>query len=446
MDETQGLMTKGSISKQLLFFSIPLLLGNLFQQLYNTMDSIVVGNFIGGNALAAVGASTPIINLLVGLFMGIATGAGVVIARFFGARDAKSVQDAVHTSFALTLIAGGALTVAGVILSPALLKAIGTPAEVLESAVIYLRIYFLGVLVVMLYNIASGILRAVGDSKNPLYFLIVSSVLNILLDLLFVAVFQMGVAGVAWATLIAQAVSAVLVLALMMRSKGMIRLEIRKIRMSRFMFSEILRMGLPGGVQNAIVAFSNVIVQANINSFGAAAMAGCSSYSKIDGFAILPIMSFSMAITTFTGQNIGAKNFDRVKKGAKTCLFMSLAVSVVLSLSLLVFGKYIFRVFSPDEEILSYATMMCRFLVPGYLFLAITHTYCGVVRGAGVAMVPMLALVGNMCVLRMLWIWLAMPAFHSIIVVYLGYTLTWMTSALTMVLYYKKGNWLHRYG
>ena len=428
MDETQGLMTKGSISKQLLFFSIPLLLGNLFQQLYNTMDSIVVGNFIGGNALAAVGASTPIINLLVGLFMGIATGAGVVIARFFGARDAKSVQDAVHTSFALTLIAGGVLTVAGVIFSPALLKAIGTPAEVLESAVIYLRIYFLG------------------DSKNPLYFLIVSSVLNILLDLLFVAVFQMGVAGVAWATLIAQAVSAVLVLALMMRSKGMIRLEIRKIRMSRFMFSEILRMGLPGGVQNAIVAFSNVIVQANINSFGAAAMAGCSSYSKIDGFAILPIMSFSMAITTFTGQNIGAKNFDRVKKGAKTCLFMSLAVSVVLSLSLLVFGKYIFRVFSPDEEILSYATMMCRFLVPGYLFLAITHTYCGVVRGAGVAMVPMLALVGNMCVLRMLWIWLAMPVFHSIIVVYLGYTLTWMTSALTMVLYYKKGNWLHRYG
>ena len=309
----------------------------------------------------------------------------------------------------------------------------------------YLQIYFMGVMALMIYNMGSGILRAVGDSRTPLYFLMVSSVVNILLDLLFVIKIQMGVAGVAWATLIAQAISACLVLIRLMTSTESYKLILKDIRFHKKVLLETIRIGLPGGIQNAVISFSNLIVQYNINSFGAAAVAGCSAYTKIDGFAILPVMSFSMAITTFTGQNIGAKNYDRVRKGAKTCLVIALAVTLTLSGGLYLFGEKLLRVFSSDQQVLSYAVQMMHFLVPGYVCLATAHTYCGVVRGAGISMVPMLALVGNMCVLRVIWISLAMPVFHNIIVVFLGYSLTWLTSALTMVIYYHRSGWLERH-
>lgn len=445
MKENRGLMTEGVIWKQLLLFALPLLLGNLFQQFYNTVDSIVVGNYIGANALASVGASTPIVNLMVGMFTGLGTGAGVVIAQFFGAKDHKGVHDGVHTTIALCIVSGLVMAVVGVALSPIILRLLDTPAEIMEGSVTYLQIYFMGVMALMIYNMGSGILRAVGDSRTPLYFLMVSSVVNILLDLLFVIKVQMGVAGVAWATLIAQAISACLVLIRLMTSTESYKLILKDIRFHKKVLLETIRIGLPGGIQNAVISFSNLIVQYNINSFGAAAVAGCSAYTKIDGFAILPVMSFSMAITTFTGQNIGAKNYDRVRKGAKTCLVIALAVTLTLSGGLYLFGEKLLRVFSSDQQVLSYAVQMMHFLVPGYVCLATAHTYCGVVRGAGISMVPMLALVGNMCVLRVIWISLAMPVFHNIIVVFLGYSLTWLTSALTMVIYYHRSGWLERH-
>lgn len=444
MKQNKGLMTEGVIWKQLLLFALPLLLGNLFQQFYNTVDSIVVGNYIGPNALAAVGASTPIVNLMVGLFTGLGTGAGVVIAQFFGAKDEKGVHDGVHTTIALCLVAGVVMGFIGVGLSPAILQLLDTPAEIMEGSVTYLQIYFMGVIALMIYNMGSGILRAIGDSRTPLYFLMVSSVVNIVLDLVFVINVQMGVAGVAWATLIAQVISAGLVLIRLITTKECYRLILKDIRFHKHALLETIRIGLPGGIQNAVVSFSNLIVQYNINSFGAAAVAGCSAYTKIDGFAVLPVMSFSMAVTTFTGQNVGARNYERVKKGASTCLKLSLAVTVTLSVLLYAFGGNLLRVFSSDPEVLSYAVNMMHFLVPGYVCLSVAHTYAGVVRGAGISIVPMLALVGNMCVLRIIWLTLAMPVFHSIVVVYLGYTLTWFGSGLTMLIYYYKSHWLER--
>lgn len=440
----KGLMTEGVIWKELLFFSIPLLLGNLFQQLYNTVDSIIVGNFCGKNALAAVGSSNPIINLLVSFFMGLSIGAGVIISRYFGARDQAKLHDAVHTSIALTLAAGLFMTIFGYLASPLVLELVGTPAKVMDNSVLYLQVYFLGILGVMLYNMGSGILRAIGDSKNPLYFLIISSLTNIVLDLLFVVTFDMGIAGAAWATLISQCLSAVLTMILLVRSKAEYRVILKDIKMKKDMLISIIRIGLPSGIQNAIVSFSNVIVQKNINSFGASAMAGCGSYTKIDGFAILPVMSFSMAMTTFVGQNMGAKKYDRVKQGAKTGMIMSCTVTAAIALILFLFAPNILRIFSADKKVLYYGILMMRTVVPGYLFLAISHALSGVIRGAGLTTVPMIVMVCCWCFLRMAWILSMMPIFHDIRVVFWGYTLTWLASAICMYWYYKKAHWLYR--
>ena len=440
----KGLMTEGVIWKELLFFSIPLLLGNLFQQLYNTVDSIIVGNFCGKNALAAVGSSNPIINLLVSFFMGLSIGAGVIISRYFGARDQEKLHDAVHTSIALTLAAGIFMTIFGYLASPLVLELVGTPAKVMDNSVLYLQVYFLGILGVMLYNMGSGILRAIGDSKNPLYFLIISSLTNIVLDLLFVVTFNMGIAGAAWATLISQCLSAVLTMILLVRSKAEYRVILKDIKMKKDMLISIIRIGLPSGIQNAIVSFSNVIVQKNINSFGASAMAGCGSYTKIDGFAILPVMSFSMAMTTFVGQNMGAKKYDRVKQGAKTGMIMSCSITAAIALILFLFAPNILRIFSDDKQVLYYGILMMRTVVPGYLFLAISHALSGVIRGAGLTTVPMIVMVCCWCFLRMAWILCMMPIFHDIRVVFWGYTLTWLASCICMYAYYKKAHWLYR--
>ena len=386
-------MTEGVIWKEILLFSIPLLLGNLFQQLYNAVDSVVVGNYIGAQALAAVGSSAPVINLLVSFFMGLAVGAGVIISRYFGARKKEELHIAVHTSLALTFAAGLVMTLIGVLISPYVLQWVGTPSDVMESSVLYLRIYFLGILSVMVYNMGSGILRAVGDSRNPLYFLIVSSVTNIILDMLFVIVFHMGIAGVGWATLIAQTISAVLTMLLLMRTKEEYQVKLKHIRFHKHMLYEIVRLGLPSGLQNAIVSFSNVIVQSNINAFGSLAMAGCGSYTKIDGFAILPVMSYSMALTTFTGQNMGAKKYDRVKQGAKTGILMSVITIVCISALLLILGPNVLAIFSSDPTVINYGLYMMHVLAPGYIFLAISHAFNGIIRGAGITTVPMIVMV-----------------------------------------------------
>lgn len=438
-------MTEGVIWKEILLFSIPLLLGNLFQQLYNAVDSVVVGNYIGAQALAAVGSSAPVINLLVSFFMGLAVGAGVIISRYFGARKKEELHIAVHTSLALTFAAGLVMTLIGVLISPYVLQWVGTPSDVMESSVLYLRIYFLGILSVMVYNMGSGILRAVGDSRNPLYFLIVSSVTNIILDMLFVIVFHMGIAGVGWATLIAQTISAVLTMLLLMRTKEEYQVKLKHIRFHKHMLYEIVRLGLPSGLQNAIVSFSNVIVQSNINAFGSLAMAGCGSYTKIDGFAILPVMSYSMALTTFTGQNMGAKKYDRVKQGAKTGILMSVITIVCISALLLILGPNVLAIFSSDPIVINYGLYMMHVLAPGYIFLAISHAFNGIIRGAGITTVPMIVMVTCWCGLRMAWILTSVPLFHDIGVVFMGWPLTWIASALWLFLYYRKGSWMTRY-
>lgn len=443
--KNRGLMTEGVIWKEILLFSIPLLLGNMFQQLYNAVDSVVVGNYIGSQALAAVGSSAPVINLLVSFFMGLAVGAGVIISRYFGARKKEELHIAVHTSLALTFAAGLVMTLIGVLISPYVLQWVGTPSDVMDSSVLYLRIYFLGILSVMVYNMGSGILRAVGDSRNPLYFLIVSSVTNIILDMLFVIVFHMGIAGVGWATLIAQTISAVLTMLLLMRTKEEYQVKLKHIRFHKHMLYEIVRLGLPSGLQNAIVSFSNVIVQSNINAFGSLAMAGCGSYTKIDGFAILPVMSYSMALTTFTGQNMGAKKYDRVKQGAKTGILMSVITIVCISALLLILGPNVLAIFSSDPTVINYGLYMMHVLAPGYIFLAISHAFNGIIRGAGITTVPMIVMVTCWCGLRMAWILTSVPLFHDIGVVFMGWPLTWITSALWLFLYYRKGNWMTRY-
>ena len=443
--KNRGLMTEGVIWKEILLFSIPLLLGNLFQQLYNAVDSVVVGNYIGAQALAAVGSSAPVINLLVSFFMGLAVGAGVIISRYFGARKKEELHIAVHTSLALTFAAGLVMTLIGVLISPYVLQWVGTPSDVMESSVLYLRIYFLGILSVMVYNMGSGILRAVGDSRNPLYFLIVSSVTNIILDMLFVIVFHMGIAGVGWATLIAQTISAVLTMLLLMRTKEEYQVKLKHIRFHKHMLYEIVRLGLPSGLQNAIVSFSNVIVQSNITAFGSLAMAGCGSYTKIDGFAILPVMSYSMALTTFTGQNMGAKKYDRVKQGAKTGILMSVITIVCISALLLMLGPNVLAIFSSDPTVINYGLYMMHVLAPGYIFLAISHAFNGIIRGAGITTVPMIVMVTCWCGLRMAWILTSVPLFHDIGVVFMGWPLTWIASALWLFLYYRKGKWMTRY-
>ena len=438
-------MTEGVIWKELLLFSVPLLLGNLFQQMYNAVDSVVVGQNLGSQALAAVGSSAPVINLLVSFFMGLSVGAGVIISRYFGARNKEMLQDAVHTSMGLTIAAGIVMTVVGVAISPLVLEWVGTPDDVMTNSVLYLRIYFLGILSVMIYNMGSGILRAVGDSKNPLYFLIISSLTNVVLDIVFIVYLHMGIEGAAWATLISQTISAVLIILLLCKTKEDYQMRLSRLRCHKQMLIEIVRIGLPSGIQNAIVSFSNVIVQSNINSFGSLAMAGCGAYTKIDGFAILPVMSFSMALTTFTGQNMGAQKYDRVKQGAKTGILMSVITIVSISALLLILGPEVLKIFSDDPRVIDYGLYMLHVLAPGYIFLAISHAFNGIIRGAGITTVPMIVMVTCWCGLRMAWILTSVPFFHDIGVVFLGWPITWIASSLWLFIYYKKGKWMTKY-
>lgn len=444
MSETKGLMTQGAIWKKILLFSLPLLLGNVFQQLYNTVDSVIVGNYVGGDALAAVGTSGPIINLLVGLFMGIATGAGVVIARYFGAQDSEGVHDAVHTTLAATFIGGLFLTVVGVLLSPTVVRLIGVPENIMADSISYLRIYFGGIIAMMTYNMGAGILRAVGDSKTPLYFLIISSIVNIILDMVFVIALDMGVAGVAWATLIAQAVSATLTIMMLCRINASYRVSLRQIRIKMSYLKEIIRIGLPSGLQNAIISMSNIVVQSYINSFGSAAIAGYSTYGKVDAFALMPVMSLSMAITTFTSQNIGAQRYDRVRQGVKTGLCMTCGTAVVLTSLVVVFARALLGIFTSDQQIIDYGLLTMTYQAPFYIILAVNNTLAGILRGAGKASVPSIIMAANMCGVRILWLSILMPIFNSIIVVYLAFSVTWLTTGLCLIWYYRHSHWLEQ--
>ena len=442
----RGLMTSGVIWKELLLFSIPLLLGNLFQLLYNTVDSIVVGNFVGHQALAAVGASTPLINMLIGFFMGVAAGAGVLVSRFFGARKLEELHIAVHTFVAFTFLFGVLMMVAGITLTPLFLQWMGTPADIMDMAVLYLRIYFLGIIPTMLYNSGAGILQAVGDSRRPLCFLTIASVLNIILDLVFVIQLNMGVAGVAWATLIAQTVACILVAVTLLRSKESYQIIPKKIRIDKPMLMQIVRLGIPSGLKQMIVSFSNVLVMSYVNRIGSAAIAGFSSANKFDNFLGLPVNSFMLAITTFVGQNMGAKQIERVKKGINTCMFMGIGIVIAIGIPAYLFSDLCIRMFSQEADVIYYGSWMMRTLVPFYSILNIAQVLTGAVRGTGNTTVPMLINVFYYCIIRQVFLAVAMMFVNSIVVVFWSYPLTWTLSAVTLFIYYKRGSWLKHSG
>ncbi|HEX3021839.1 MAG TPA: MATE family efflux transporter [Lachnospiraceae bacterium] len=435
-------MLEGNVWKRILTFALPLLIGNLFQQLYNIVDSVVVGNFIGKEALAAVGSSNSLINLIIGLFMGIATGSGVLIAQYFGAKEEEKMQHAVHTAISLSIIGGILLIAIGILVSPILLRLMGTPERVMGSSILYLRIFFCGSLFNILYNMGAGILRAVGDSKNPLYYLTIACFVNTIFNLLFVVVFGWGVAGSGIATVIAQGLSAFLVLRKLMKSEGSYKLYWRKLRIDARMTRRILSLGIPSGLQSCIIALSNVIVQANINHFGEDAMAGCSSYMKIDGFVILPVLSFSMAAMTFVGQNVGAGKLDRVKKGVVATVLMSAIYVGIVSIFLLGFGQSILRIFSQDTAVNFYGWRMLCILIPFYLTISITNVLTGAFRGAGKSTAAMLIMVGNLCGIRMIWVNVMTPIYHSIDTVLWGYPISWITGIICCIIYAKFGRWL----
>lgn len=436
------MMTEGVIWKQLIAFAVPLLLGNLLQQLYNTVDSIVVGQFIGSEALAAVSSSNSLINLIIGMFLGISTGAGVILSQYYGARNEEKMQQAVHTSIGLCFIGGLILIVVGILFSPIILEMMGTPEEVMPNSVTYFRIFFAGSLFNLTYNMAAGILRAVGDSKNPLYFLAASSITNIILDIVFVVIGGMGVEGVAIATVIAQALSMVLCLRTLSKTDDIYHLDLKKISLNKSMVRMILTTGLPTGFQHSIISLSNVIVQANINAYGAMAMAGFGSYIKIDGFAQLPMQSFCLAATTFTGQNIGARKPERVKKGIKENIIICLIYVGFVSTILYIFAPQLVSIFSTEPEVIRYGTITMRMIIPFYTVLPIHQVLMGTMRGAGKTMYSMAFSVGNMCVLRMLYINLLVPLFPSYEAVMLCYPITWIGTTLMDSLYIWKGNWL----
>ena len=438
-------LTEGSIWKSMLFFAFPILLGNIFQQLYNTADAFIVGRFLEKNAYAAVSSSGSLIFLLVGFFTGIAVGAGVVIARYYGAKDYDKLHTAIHTTLAFGLAAGIILTVLGMTLTPQLLRLMKTDPQVLPNSVAYFRMYFAGSIAIVLYNMCVGILQAVGDSRHPLYYLILSSLINIGLDLLFVGMFGLGVWSAATATTIAQFISLGLCLYRLCHYDTVYRVQLHKIRFNFPMLRQIVHFGLPSGVQNSIIAFANVIVQSNINAFGADAMAGCGTYSKLEGFAFLPITCFTMALTTFVSQNLGAHQYDRVKRGVRFGILCSVTMAEVIGALIFLFSPALVALFQNDPPVIAIGVKQAHIEAFFYCFLAFSHCIAAIMRGAGKPTVPMFVMLAVWCVLRVSYISIAVPMVERIEVVFSAYPLTWFTSSVIFLIYFLKSDWLHNY-
>lgn len=436
-------MTEGPIGRQIIRFAIPLFLGNLFQQLYNTADTLIVGRLLGSSALAAVSSSGSLVFLLVGFFGGICMGAGVVISRFFGAKDDRSLTLAIHTTLAFSTAAGVFLTAFGTALAPQILIWMDTPPEVLAEATEYIRLYFVGSLGMSLYNGCMGVMQAVGDSKHPLYYLIISSLMNVVLDIVFIAVFHWGVGGAAFATSLSQFFSVFLCLLRLTRVKENYRVTLKKIRFDAEMLKLIIRYGLPSGLQNSVIAIANVVVQSNINYFGAMAMAGCGAYSRIEGFAFLPITCFTSAITTFVGQNLGAKEYDRVKRGARFGVGCSLLLAELIGVITFVCAPVLIGLFTDEPEAIAFGVQKARTCGLFYCLLAISHCFSAVLRGAGRATVPMATMLVFWCVVRVTLLTVLVPLTQSIAIVNWVYPITWSLSTVTLFLYYKKANWIY---
>lgn len=430
-------ITEGVIWKQILIFFFPILLGTFFQQLYNTTDAIVVGRFLGKQALSAVGGTTgTLINLLVGFFVGLSSGATVIISQYYGARKHDDLNVAVHTAIAMATIGGALFTVGGILIAPFALEAMGTPEDVIQYSLIYIRIYFGGMIPNMIYNIGSGILRAVGDSKRPLYFLIASCIINIVLDLLFVAVLGLGIYGVAIATVLSQCISAILVIYILMHTSEPYRVILRKVKIEKEKLAQIFKIGLPAGFQSSMYNIANIVIQSSINSFGTDTVAAWTAFSKIDGLFWMIMGAFGVSITTFVGQNYGAEKIERVKKGVRQTLVMCMGAAVTLSIILYFSGQYVYLLFTEDAAVVEKGMEILKFLVPTYFTFVFIEILSGALRGMGNSLVPMLLTSIGVCGLRVLWIIIAVPKRPEIKTVIFSYPLSWAVTSVLFIIYY----------
>ena len=434
-------MTEGTEWKHIVAFAFPLFIGNIFQQLYNTVDSVVVGNFVGADALGAVTSTIPVVFTLIGLFIGFTMGASVVISQFFGAKDILNLRKATHTAVLSTVIIAIILSLIGYAITPCLLEMMNTPESVMREAVIYLQIFSAGLIGLMLYNMGSAILRAVGDSKRPLYFLILSSVLNIILDLVFVIYFHWGVAGVAWATIISQFVSGLIIFALLFKSHEPHSLSWREMRIDTKILKRIILNGLPSGLQLAITGFSNVFVQAYINAYGAASTSGWGIYSRIDAFVILPIQSMAMSTTTFVGQNAGARKPERIRKGVRESMTISIGITFLIVAFLYVAAPFIVSLFNRDEQVLLYGVLFLRL---NSIFDPVNVTnqiQAGALRGVGDAQTPMFIMIGSFVIFRQIYLFIIARLTSSIYPIALGYPIGWIVCSLLMFWHIKRSGW-----
>ena len=431
-------MTQGSVVGHLVRFAVPLLLGNLFQQLYNTVDLWVVGKFVSNEAYSAVGTVTPIIIMLIGFFMGLASGAGVVISQYYGAKKYNQVRQTVHTSIVMTLVLGVVLSVVGILIIPIMLDLMNTDPQAIPEATTYLTIYFAGAMGLLLYNMGSGILRAVGDSKRPFYFLVVSALLNIALDLLFVIGFGMKVEGVAYATILSQGVSAALILLVLARSnEDCVRLRWKELRVDRRILRQIIRIGVPSALQMAITSFSNVFVQSYINYFGLDCMSGWTTYSKLDQFIILPVQSLGLAATTFVGQNLGTDQVERAKRGTRDAFLLSVGITVVISSAAIALAPQLVAFFNDKPEVVAYGSLFLRYMCPCYVLICVNQVYSGSLRGAGISQPPTYIMLASFVVFRQIYLYImANYISNTILPIAMGYPAGWLVCSVLTLIYY----------
>lgn len=444
MEKTKNGITEGVIWKQLLLFFFPILIGTFFQQLYNTVDTIIVGQFVGTEALAAVGTTGTVINLLVGFFVGVASGATVIISQYFGANDRENLSKSVHTSMALAVTGGVVIMVIGIVTARPTMLAMGVPDDIMDDAVLYMNVYYLGIIGNLIYNIGTGILRAIGDSRMPLYVLIVCCLANVVLDLLFVVVFHWGVFGVAFATILSQLISAVLLMIRLMGTQEAYRVELCKIRFHKDILKNVVRIGLPAGLQSVMYSFSNILIQASINSFGTTAIAAWAAIGKIDGFIWMVMNAFGIAVTTFAGQNFGARQYDRMKRCTRVGLGMCLGTIIALSALLFIFRYQLLMFFTGDAEVVNIGAQFYLVLAPSYFTFVFIEILSGAIRGAGEALQPMLITCIGVCGLRVVWILLVVPYWHTMQMVAMNYPVSWVITAVIFVIYYLRGKWLDR--
>mgnify|MGYP001624433299 CR=1 FL=1 len=438
-------ITEGIIWKQLLLFFFPILLGTFFQQLYNTADAMVVGQYVGKQALSAVGGTTgTLINLLVGFFVGLSSGATVIISQFYGARHLDRLSTAVHTAVAFSVAGGAALMIVGILLAPWALAAMDTPADVMDYAITYIRVYFVGMIPNLLYNMGAGILRAIGDSKRPLYYLIISCMTNIVLDFVFVLGFNLGVLGVGLGTVISQLISAVLVMNRLLRTDDVYRVELGKIRIVPKMLGRIVKIGIPAGLQSVMYSISNIIVQVGVNRLGTDVVAAWATYGKIDGLFWMMLGAMGISVTTFVGQNYGAGKSQRVRDGIRTCMIQSAVMTIVMSLLLYFTGIYIFRLFTSDGVVLETGVKLLHFMVPAFILYIPIEILSGSLRGVGDCWIPMIITCVGVCILRILWVLFIAPFYAEIRWIAFCYPLTWLITSVAFVLYYYRYSVLRR--